>query len=97
MSSAMSNTQNTIDATLASVGSKATYTGAGFGFSGFLFSSEMGVFVGFCGVVGGLLLTWFYKRRQDRREQAIHDMHMQQEAEAHKLKMILRGDHLGKE
>jgi hypothetical protein len=87
----MSEQQHAIDATLASLGSKATYTGAGFGFSGFLFSSEMGVFVGFCGVVGGLLLTWFYKRKQDRRDEAREH----REQAEHALRMVLRGDHLG--
>jgi membrane associated rhomboid family serine protease len=87
----MSQEQHAIEATLASIGSKATYTGAGFGFSGALLSSEMGVFVGVCGVVGGLILTWIFKRRQDKRDEARE----QREIEAHKLRMILRADHLG--
>jgi hypothetical protein len=65
-----------IDSFLAWVSSKLTYTGAGFGFSGWLFSSEAGVAVGFVGVIGGLWLTWHYKKKQDRREQTEHDRRM---------------------
>ena len=72
----MSAAEQTIDASMAAAGSKATYAGAGFGFSGWLLSSEAGGLIGIVGGVGGLFLTWFYKRRQDRREQEEHDMRM---------------------
>ena len=68
--------KDAIDSFLAWLSSKLTYTGAGFGFSGWLFSSEAGVAVGFVGVFGGLGLTWYYKRKQDKREQAKEDREM---------------------
>lgn len=81
----MSIQQQTIDSTLAGIGSKATYTGAGFGFSGWWLSSEVGVFVGIIGVVGGLLVNMYYRRKDDRRRQAEHDLRMTLQADRREL------------
>jgi hypothetical protein len=65
-----------IDVTLAAVASKATYTGAGASFIGWLLSSQ---FVGLAGVVVGvvgLLLNFYFRRRQDAREQREHEARM---------------------
>jgi hypothetical protein len=70
-------TQATIDATMAAVGSKATYTGASASVLGWMISSEFGVLFGlFLGLVG-LCVNWFYKHKEDKRQQAEHDRRMQ--------------------
>jgi hypothetical protein len=68
--------QQTLDATLAAVGSKATYTGAGTVGLGWLLSSEFGILVGIVIGVLGLLMTWHYSRKRDRREQLEHEHRM---------------------
>lgn len=69
-------TQATIDATMAAVGSKATYTGASASVLGWMISSEFGVLFGlFLGLVG-LCVNWFYKHKEDKRQQAEHDRRM---------------------
>ena len=69
----------TIDATMAAIGTKATYTGAGVSGLGWFLSNE---FFGLAGVIigtVGLLITWYYKREankrhaeDDRRREAEH-------------------------
>jgi hypothetical protein len=66
----------TIDSTLATVGWNTTKVGAGTTIFGFLTSSQGAALIGVCGVIGGLLIQWYYRRRQDRREQAEHERRM---------------------
>ena len=72
----MSTTTQTIDATVAAAGSKATYTGAGMTIGGWFLSSEFAVLVGMLVGVAGLLVNWYYKHKQDRRLQREHDARM---------------------
>lgn len=65
-----------VDVTLAAVGSKATYTGAGASLVGWLMSSEFGVLAGIVLGVVGLLVNLYFKRRQDAREQREHEARM---------------------
>lgn len=65
-----------IDVTLAAVGSKATYTGAGTSLVGWLMSSEFGVLAGIVLGVVGLLVNLYFKRKQDAREQREHEARM---------------------
>lgn len=67
---------NTIDAAIAAAGSKATYAGAGASLSGWLLSSEAGVMFGIVLGIIGLLVNFYFKRREDRRLQAEHDARM---------------------
>ena len=67
-----------VDATIAAVGSKATYTGAGMTISGWFLSSEFAVLAGIVLGVAGFTVNWYYKHKQDRREQAVHDLRMRQ-------------------
>ena len=67
-----------VDATIAAVGSKATYTGAGMTISGWFLSSEFAVRAGIVLGVAGFTVNWYYKHKQDRREQAVHDLRMRQ-------------------
>lgn len=66
------STQTTIDASIAAVGSKTTYAGAGATAAGWLLSSE---FIGLCGILialAGLVVNFFFRWRQDRREKIEH-------------------------
>lgn len=68
--------QQHVDVSIAAVGSKVTYAGAGTSVAGWLFSSEFGMLAGlFLGVVG-LLVNVYFKRRQDAREQMEHEARM---------------------
>jgi len=62
--------ETTVDATLAAVGSKVTWTGAGAAVAGFFTSSGFGVLIGAIIGVVGLFIQWHYRRKQDRREEA---------------------------
>jgi len=64
--------QVAFDATMAAVGSKATYTGASASVVAWLLSSEFGILVGVLLGIGGLAVNWYYKAKHDRREQAEH-------------------------
>lgn len=68
--------QETLDATLAAVGSKTAYTGAGVSSAGFFLSNEFfglaGVMIGFIGLGINLL----FKLREDRRHQREHEARM---------------------
>lgn len=64
--------QTTFDATMSAVGSKATYTGASTSILSWLLSSEFGVFVGITLGLGGFAINWYYKHKQDKREEAEH-------------------------
>lgn len=69
----------TIEAAMSAVGSKATYTGAGACVMGGLLSSELGVLVGLFLGVAGFGMNWYYKHKQDKREQQMHDFRMTQQ------------------
>ena len=68
--------QATVDAAIAAVGSKATYGGAATSVLGWLFSSQFSVVVGILIGIAGLAVNWYYRAKQDRREQAAHDKRM---------------------
>lgn len=67
------------DTTMAAIGSKATYTGATTSVLGWIMSSEFGILVGIILGVGGFLVNWYYKHKQDKREQELHDRRMKNE------------------
>lgn len=75
--------QHATEATLAAIGSKATYGGAATSVVGWLMSSEFGVVAGIVLGICGLLVNWHYRRKQDkrdeekdRRERAEHEKRM---------------------
>ncbi len=68
--------QATFDATIASVGSKATYTGATTSVLSWVLSSEFGILFGLMLGLGGFIINWYYKHKQDKREQAEHNRRM---------------------
>lgn len=68
--------QATFDATMAAAGSKATYTGASASIVGWVLSSEFGILVGLVIGVGGFLVNWYYRHKEDKRQQAEHERRM---------------------
>ena len=71
--------QTAFDATMATVGSKATYTGAGASILGWMMSSEFGVLIGIRLGVGGFLVNWYYKHKHYLLEKELHDKKMQED------------------
>lgn len=69
-------TQATVDATMATIGSKATYTGASASVLGWMISSEFGVIFGLFLGVAGLGINWYYRHKEDKRQQAEHNRRM---------------------
>jgi len=70
--------QQTLDATMAALGSKATYTGASTSIVGWFLSSQFGVLAGILIGLAGLYINWYYRHRQDKREEAEHKRRMQE-------------------
>jgi hypothetical protein len=64
------------DAAIAAAGSKATYTGAGMTISGWFLSSEFAVLVGIVIGVAGFAVNWYYRHKEDARQQAEHERRM---------------------
>lgn len=70
--------QNTMDASLATLGSNTTYTGATTTTISWMLSSEFGIAVGVLIGVLGFIMNLYYSRKRDQREQAAHDAFMVQ-------------------
>lgn len=70
-------TQHAIETTLATAGSKATYTGAGMTISGWALSSESAVLCGIVLGLVGLCVNFFFQLKRDRREQKEHRARME--------------------
>jgi hypothetical protein len=68
--------QATFDATMAAVGSKATYTGASTTVFAWMLSSEFGILLGILLGLGGFIVNWYYKHKQDKREEIEHARRM---------------------
>lgn len=64
--------RETIENTITTVASKATYSGAGMSVGGWFLSSEFAVLTGLLIGVVGLFVNWYYKHKRDKREQAEH-------------------------
>ena len=93
----MNPQQQAIDATLAGIGSKATQAGATTYVVSWALSSEMGVLIGIVVALIGLGVNFWFRRKQDKREQAAHDARIKHETAEHELRMILRADRTGHE
>lgn len=72
----MSKALEQFDATVAAVGSKATFAGAATSLWGWITSSQFGVVAGVFIGIAGLALNWYFKRRTDQREQREHEARM---------------------
>lgn len=70
--------QQTLDATMAALGSKATYTGASTSIVGWFLSSQFGVLAGILIGIAGLCINWYYRHKEDRRQEAEHKRRMKE-------------------
>lgn len=61
---------------MAAAGSKATYTGAGASIMGWVLSSEFGILVGVVLGVGGFVVNWYYRAKEDKRREEEHSRRM---------------------
>ncbi len=68
--------QATVEAAIAAAGSKATYGGASTTVVSWLLSSEFGMLMGILIGFGGLCVNWYYRHKQDKRDQAEHEKRM---------------------
>lgn len=66
----------TFDATMAAAGSKATYTGAGASVYGWFTSNEFAVVAGVTLALAGFLVNWYYRHKEDKRQQLEHERRM---------------------
>lgn len=64
------------DAGIAAAASKSTYTGSGLMITGWLFSSQAAVMVGMLVGIIGLGVNFYYRRKQDIREEKEHKKRM---------------------
>lgn len=80
-------TSHTIDATVAAVGSKATYTGAGMTISGWILSSEFAVLVGMVIGVAGFIVNWYYKHKLTTAEIRLREEQAERERIEHQYRM----------
>lgn len=69
-------TTPTVDATVAAISSKVTYTGAGASILGWLMSSQAGILIGIMLGIAGFVVNWYYRAKEDRRQQTEHDRRM---------------------
>ena len=72
-----SSTQSTIDQAITSMSAKATYAGSASTVFGWLLSSEFAVLMGIILGVAGLIVNIYYKKKEDARAQAWHDLQVQ--------------------
>ena len=82
-----SATQHSVDATLAAVGSKTTYTGAGMTISGWLMSSEFAVLIGVVIGVAGFIVNWYYRHKLTSYEIKLKQEQNERDKKEHALKM----------
>ena len=65
-----------IETVIAATASKVTYGGASTSAVAWILSSEFGMLVGIVLGLGGFIVNLYYKRKQDKREQAEHEKKM---------------------
>ena len=68
--------QIAFEATMATAGSKATYGGASATVASWFLSSEFGMLMGIAIGVAGLITNFYFKYKEDKRQQAEHDRKM---------------------
>lgn len=65
-----------VDSTIAATAGKATYGGAATSIFGWLTSNEFAVLIGAFVAVGGFCVNWYYRHKEDKRQQAEHERRM---------------------
>lgn len=61
---------------MAALGTKATYTGATTSVVGWVLSSEFGILFGLLLGLAGFVVNWYYRHKEDKRQQAEHERRM---------------------
>lgn len=69
-------THGTLDTAVAALGSKATTAGVTTSTISWILSSEFGVLAGLLIGLGGFVVNWYFKVRQDKRDQLKHEAEM---------------------
>lgn len=72
----METNQIALEATIAAVGSKATYGGASVTVASWFMSSEFGVLMGMVIGIAGLITNFYFKNKEDKRRQFEHEHRM---------------------
>jgi uncharacterized membrane protein YebE (DUF533 family) len=85
MASPRETVQEAAASGVAALASKVTYGGAGTAGAGWLLSNEFIGAVGVAIALAGLAVNFYFKRKQDRREEAEHEALMER---------IMRGEKL---
>lgn len=67
-----------IEATVASIASKAASTGTAVTILGWLTSSNFGMWMGIVLGLAGLMVNWYYKQKADRRHDEAHKIRIRQ-------------------
>lgn len=62
------------DAAVAATAAKITYGGAGASFLGALLSNQFVSAVGLITAVGGFIVLWIYRHRQDVRDRRVYEL-----------------------
>lgn len=75
LNSAM-NVTSIYETSMSALGSKATYTGATMSIMGWVMSSEFGILIGIVLGVAGFIVNWYYRYKQDKREQELFEQQM---------------------
>ncbi len=70
------NVRATVDATMAAVGSKTTYAGSSTSVVAWILSSEFGMLAGLVLAAAGFMVNWYYKHKEDKRQQLEHERRM---------------------
>lgn len=83
----MSATSQTVDAALATIGSKSTYAGASVTVTGWLLSSQFAVLVGMLLGLAGFLVNWYYRHKLTNTEIRLREAQELREREEHAAKM----------
>lgn len=80
---------------LADAGHRTAQTGAGTIIISWLTSSQGGVAVGILIGVIGLVIQWYYRRKQDQREEAEHQLRMTMRQDGYEARAALHEESLG--
>jgi uncharacterized membrane protein len=76
-----------LEATMATMGSKATYTGAGMTIFGWMLSSELAVLFGMIVGLLGFAVNWFYRHKLTMEEIRLKREAAERERIEHKRRM----------
>lgn len=66
--------QSALEAVVAASAAKVTYGGAGMTITGYMLSSEFAVLAGLVIGLAGFFVNWYYKAKEDRRQEREHLM-----------------------